>query len=37
MSTPRSFAITPPDMRFPALIMITVLLVCVGALAMSWR
>ena len=37
MSTPREFAVTPPDLRLPWLIVVAVVLICVGALALGWR
>ena len=37
MSSARRFAVTPPDLRLPWLIVVAVVLICVGALALGWR
>ncbi len=37
MSAPREFAVTPPDLRLPGLILVAVLLACASALAFGWH
>lgn len=37
MSSPRGFAVTPPDMRVPGLLCAFVLLTCLAALILSWH
>ncbi len=37
MSTPRRFEVTPPDMRFPVLVVAATILATVAAVVLAWR
>lgn len=36
MNTSRDFAVNPPDMRMPAIVIGITVLVCTGAIAVTW-
>lgn len=37
MSQAREFAVTPPDLRLPGLVVVIVLIICLGSLSLGWR